>query len=267
MDEGRPGLDAISAGSEDVHMADYTIDQRELTFSQAAGIDPVPQPAKWGELPNSARSVLWSRLYHWINESRYENYDYMAVGEPWVTILYDYHVFVLIKPGDEFRDDLDVHLQSTKELLLSGDYNRVFDLLQFVIRHKMVPDGVEDSVRTTLQQCLCAYSLVPINGIQKIVQSSIPEQRTSIENALRVLEDGPFGGARRHLSASADCLNGGDYPGSVRESIHAVESVARRLDSSAPNSGVCPCFAIQERTRTSWCVQERNRKSVRLYKR
>ena len=214
-------------------MSDYTIGPGELTFSQAVEIDPVPQPAKLGELPIKARNALWSDLYHRINESRYENYNYMAVGEPWFRILYDFHVFVLIEPGDEFRDDLDDQLLSTKQLILSGDYNRVFDFLQFVVRHESVPDGFEEFVAATLQRCLCAYSLSTLDGTLTIVPNSIPEQRTSIENAFRALADGPFGGARKHLSEAADCINAGDYSGSVRESIHAVESVARRLDSSS----------------------------------
>ena len=214
-------------------MSEYATDRSKLTFSQAEGIDSLPQRAKLGELPKQARNALWSRLYHWIKDFTYENYNYMAVGKPWVTILYDYHVSILIEPGDEFTDDLDQHLHAIKQLILRGDYNRVFDLLQFIIRHELVPDGIGEFVATTLQKNLCAYSLAIVERIWTFVPSAIPEQRKSVEKALLVLSDGPFGGARTHLRKSADCINAGDYPGSVRESIHAVESVARKLDSDA----------------------------------
>ena len=214
-------------------MVEYTSDQSELTFSQVVGIDPVPQPAKLGQLPSKARNTLWSRLYHFIYDSGYENYNYMAVGKPWVTILYDYHVSVLIEPGDEFRDDLDGQLLVIKQLLLHGDYNRVFDFLQFIARHGLTIDEFREFFATTLQDCLCAYSLTTIEGVWTIMPTAIPEQRISVEKALRVLTDGPFGGAREHLRKSVDCINTGDYSGSVRESIHAVESVSRRLDGNA----------------------------------
>ena len=214
-------------------MPERNSDQINLTFSQSAGIDPLPQPANLDELPKNARNALWSRLYHLIKDSSYENYDYMAVGQPWDTILYDYHVFILIEPGDEFRDDLDQQVRATKQLLLRGTYNRVFDFLQFIIRHKLVLDGFGEFVATTLRRYLCAYSLTIIEGIWTFVPAAMPEQRRSFEKALRVLKDGPFGGAREHLRKSADCINAGDNSGSVRESIHAVESVARRLDSNA----------------------------------
>ena len=89
----------------------------------------------------------------------------------------------------------------------------------------------EEYVVATLQECMCAYAV--IEGEWIIVPTAIPEQRKAVEDAFRVLADGPFGGAREHLRKSSDCINDGDYSGSVRESIHAVESVARRLDSNA----------------------------------
>ena len=219
----------LAKGEQKTDMADP-----RLTFSQAAEIDPLPRPAKLGELPSAARNAIWSLVFQELDESEsYNDSGDPAVGPPWDAILYDFHVSILNEPGDEFYDDLSTQLPRIKKLFLKGDYNRVFDLLQFTMRHELVPDGFGEFVATTLQNCLCAYSLATFDGIWTIVPSAIPEQRISLENALRVLTDGPFGGARKHLSKSADCTNAGDYSGSVRESIHAVESVARRLDSNA----------------------------------
>ena len=214
-------------------MSDYAIDRSKITFSQAEGIDSLPQRAKLRELPKKARNALWSRLYQLTDYCKYESYDYMALGKPWDSILYDYHIFFLIKPGDEFDDSVDDQQSEIKQLFLSGEYNRVFDFLQFVLRHELVPDGFGEFVAATLHECLCAYSLITIESVWTIMPTAIPEQRISVEKALRVLTDGPFGGAREHLRKSVDCINTGDYSGSVRESIHAVESVARRLDSNA----------------------------------
>jgi hypothetical protein len=46
-----------------------------------------------------------------------------------------------------------------------------------------------------------------------------------------------FNGARAHLRKAAEELTAGHYADSVRESIHAVEGVARILESSASLSG------------------------------
>ena len=49
-----------------------------------------------------------------------------------------------------------------------------------------------------------------------------------------------MGGSAAQLRKAAECINGQDWAGSVRESIHAVESVARQLDPKASNAlGSC----------------------------
>ena len=40
-------------------------------------------------------------------------------------------------------------------------------------------------------------------------------------------------GAVSHLRKASECIGQGDYPGAVRESIHAVESTARQIDPNA----------------------------------
>ena len=215
-------------------MAEDHVDRRALTFSQATGIDPLPQPARLGELPWKTRNALWSGIFQWISESSRYIDGTRRMGERWSAIFYGHHVSILNRPGDEFYDDLNVQLPEIKELFLDGKYNRVFDLLQFIMRHELVPDGFREFVVNTLQESMCAYSI--LEGVWTIVPSAIPEQRKSIERAFCVLKDGPFGGAHQHLSNSAECINAGDYSGSVRESIHAVESVARRIDNNSRKS-------------------------------
>ena len=45
---------------------------------------------------------------------------------------------------------------------------------------------------------------------------------------------------------AAECINGADWAGSVRESIHAVESVARKLDPKA-SKDLGPALASLEK--------------------
>ena len=80
-----------------------------------------------------------------------------------------------------------------------------------------------------------------------IIPVAIPEQKESVEKSFQVLASGPFDGARTHFRDSAQYVNAGNYAGSVRESIHAVESVARRLSQDA-NSSLTPALkALSEK--------------------
>ena len=55
-----------------------------------------------------------------------------------------------------------------------------------------------------------------------------------------------FRGSEAHLRKAAELINKGEWPDSVRESIHAVESVARQLDPAASNT-LGPALASLEK--------------------
>ena len=163
-------------------MSNCTTDLNNLTFSQAAGIDPLPRPARLGELPTRVRNTLWSSLYRQIYECNINDFVARVRGilsEPWYSIVFDYSVSILNIPSDEFNGQLDTQLCGMKKLFLHGAYNRVFDFLQFVMRHELVPNGFREVAVTILKQSMCAYSIV--EDVWTIVPAAIPEQRMSIE--------------------------------------------------------------------------------------
>ena len=60
-----------------------------------------------------------------------------------------------------------------------------------------------------------------------------PEEGGAVVEALQTLRKAGLGGAASHLRNASECINARDWAGSIRESIHAVESVARQLDPDA----------------------------------
>ena len=216
-------------------MTKHHIDRSKLTFSQAEGIDPLPQPAALGELSRNARNLLWEIVYNGLRKSsRQENYtiNYILI-DPWLSILYQYHVLHLLRPADEFVSYLSVHSSDIKNLILYGEYNKIFDFLQFVLRNQFAPDKFRESIAYILKE-YTAYTI--IDDGPSIVPIALPEQRKSIEEAFQSLALGPFEAARNHLRKSAEHINSSDWAGSIRESIHAVESVARCLNADAATS-------------------------------
>ena len=147
--------------------------------------------------------------------------------------------------NSQLADELDRYVsnfESIKKLLIEEKYNRVFDFVEFVLRHELTPTTLSKSVAQVFDDGMCAYTIIEDGRILSIVPVAIPEQRESIEKAFEALASDPFGGARSHLFKSAKCINSGDHAGSVRESIHAVESVARRLDTGSRKS-LAPALA------------------------
>ncbi len=217
----------------------------ELTFSQAEGIDQLPRPLALEELPVDVRNLLWSDVYERLRAAREHHgyYDYI-VGS-WGAILHDFHVNFLCNPADEFNNKFEHQASELKQFFKREPYNRIFDFLQFVLRHDNVSTDFHSTVQSILRSRKCAYMV--INDGPSIIPIAIPEQRESIEQSFEVLASGPFDGARTHLRESAKCIHASDYAGSVRESIHAVESVARNLSQDAKSSLAPALRALSEK--------------------
>ena len=215
-------------------MTKHHVDRSKLTFSQAEGVDPLPKPVALGELTRNARNLLWEIVYRSLQESIEQDfYGDINLKDPWLSILYRYHVELISRAADEFVSDFHVHCHDIKKLILSGEYNRIFDFLQFVLRNQFAPDGFRESIKDILKEHT-AYTI--IDDHPSIVPIALPEQRKSIEETFQSLAVGPFEAARNHLRKSAEHINKGDFAGSIRESVHAVESVARRLNADAAMS-------------------------------
>ena len=219
-------------------MTEQSLDRRrKLTFSQAEGIDPLPQPAELGELPDKARNRLWKLIYESMKQSRIDNIigGPSLVGEPWLSILYDEYVDVQNGAADKFDHQFDTRKNALRKLVLEGPFNRVFDFLEFAMRHRGVNKSYRllkfgSSLEALLKEHLCAYTVVAGNTIVPI---ALPEQRVSMKRDFYTLRSDSFKGARKHLRKSAKNLNAGDYADSVRNSMNAVESVARLLAPKA----------------------------------
>ncbi|AGC35566.1 hypothetical protein RHEph01_gp056 [Rhizobium phage RHEph01] len=59
-----------------------------------------------------------------------------------------------------------------------------------------------------------------------IVPVASPEEGEAIVTAVKLASSSGMEGVRSHISKASTALTAGDYAGSVRESIHAVEAVA-----------------------------------------
>jgi hypothetical protein len=146
---------------------------------------------------------------------------------PWAQILYDKHVLRDHKMADEFDSRYEELAPELKAIFEEGDYIDVFGFVQWVLRHRNSPAGLPERIEWALKKSRAAYRLIESRTIVPIAS---PEEATTIEKAFADISSTEFRGARTHLHNATAELTGGNWPGSIRESIHAVESVARVLD-------------------------------------
>lgn len=192
---------------------------------------PLPQRLALGELSQQVRSLLWGVLYEELKDSIDYTAMYRPLENPWHEIMRDWHVLFLKGWMDEYDNQSSTQIEIAKTIVSRGAYNEVFDFLQFILRHPRKPHRIEDTIRNLLGYGKAAYTVVD-NG-WTIVPAATPEEGEAVEKVFVDLNDAGIPGGRSHLRKAAEALNNGDFPGSVRESIHAVESVAKMLDQDA----------------------------------
>lgn len=202
---------------------------RPLTFSQAQGYEPMPGPLALEKISEEARNKLWSLFYGYVSKS----VGRAGIHPTWQRILLVLHINFLMRPSDEFLPWLSDFVAGYKGRFLRKEpFNRVFDILQTIMQHRECPPSFIDDTAALFEECQLAYFVdkgIPVT----ILPAATPEEGASISNALQDVRGAGLQGAEKHLRESGHLINAGDWAGSVRESINAVESVARRLAPDA----------------------------------
>ena len=215
--------------------SENNLDPRKLTFSQAYGYE-LPQPLKLEELSKEARTRLWSLLYDQVEATLSDQRRpsspeviYRGLGRPWEAILKSIHVNLRKLPADVFGTEFDTFTSVYKRMFMDERFNKVFDLLLAIMRHSDCPPEFTESVVQIFKKCHLAYVL-DVNPPPTIYPAATEEEGRAILRATSELSNAGLLGAVIHLRQASTCINQGDYPGAVRESIHAVESTARQFD-------------------------------------
>jgi hypothetical protein len=199
--------------------------RKNLTFAQAEGAEPLPTQLKRTEVSPQLRAVLWNYIYEGLaSTAMHQTWSY--IGGPWKTALWDVHVNLDHRPSDEFATEFKPAATVVKDVIMRGDYIRVYGWLQHVLRLRIVPD-FDKRIDHILQDCRSAYRVVARDVIAPV--GSDQEAKT-IGTALADLNSAGLAGGREHLKTAAAELSAGNFADSVRESIHAVESVVRVLE-------------------------------------
>lgn len=202
------------------------LDRTVLTFAQAEGADPLPIQMQPKELSRELRALMWSMIWRSMSYSKITKaVTYPQVGEPWRSMLMDAHVELYHKNIDEFSLRWSEVSPKVKSALTSYSYIEFFGLLQYLIRHAKCPTYLPGAIDGVLVTSRAAYRVID----KTIVPIASEEEAGAVMRAFTDVQFPMFRGARSHLRNSTDALNEGRFADSARESIHAVESVARAL--------------------------------------
>ena len=209
-------------------------DPRTFSFSQVQGYEDIPGPLKLEELPAEARTWIWSLLFSFLKKSttRPRGTSTQYVVGAWEGVLVSKHVVHDRRPLDEWNTKFDPIRADLRHSIETLPFNKVFDLIQFVLRHRECPREFVDAMKHVFSRCRLAYTID--EGLPPtIVPAVTPEEGDAVVGAMQTLNKSGLDGAASHLRRASECIKTRDWAGSVHESIHAVESVARQLDPAA----------------------------------
>lgn len=202
--------------------------QRRLTFAEREFGIAIPQQMQRDEVTRSLRVKAFTVLRDHITV---ETTVYgTEVIEPWATILYDLHVHHHEEMPDEWSDTWSLQESELKSVFTKGDALAIYGLLEFILRHPSCPRDFATDLNAALEAAQAAFRIV--DGDTFCPYASEEEAATVIA-ALSDLDTPQLVGARAHYKKAAESLSGGDYAGSMRESIHAVESLTKALTSKS----------------------------------
>ena len=226
------------------------LDPRTTTFSQAQGYEPIPGPLALGELSDEARVKLWNVLVlvpkgpFSVSSVRYVR----DISPAWRSIFRTLHNDFLVRPMDEFpqgHQNASLFIATYKVAILHNlSLNKIFDLFQMIMQHPDCPHDFTLRVSEVFKGCRLAY-VVDMAQPVTILPAVTAQEGEAIIGAINELRQAGLSGAAAHLKEAGKQINEGIWPGAVRESIHAVESVARLLAPDANTLG--PALAALER--------------------
>ena len=197
------------------------------TFSQRHGLRDVPGPPQLEEISKEARNNLWGALWRHIYGTATSTVYRTDLGGPWLQIFADLHQRWLGQPLDRYDSDLSFWQNECRPFLLEGAYNGCFDFLETIMRHPACPPDFTNEIEKIFRYQL-AYR-IDTTSLPTIVPAATKQEGDALIGALQDLEGSGLGGAAEHLRKAGEGIRDRDWAGSVRESIHAVESVAKRF--------------------------------------
>ena len=211
-------------------------DPRNLTFSQANGYEEIPGPLNLEELPKEARTHIWNIVYENLDATKFYSHSMSAIVlvRPWDNIFKSVHIDHDHQPIDDWNNrfyDVTSQLRSRIE---TQDFNKVFDLLQFIMRQRGCPREFIQSMKGVFTRFKLAY-IIDDGPPSTILPAVTREEGKALLESLQTLREAGLSSGAKHLRKASEYINRGDWAESIKESIHAVDSVAKNIAPQTNN--------------------------------
>ncbi|HET7089704.1 MAG TPA: hypothetical protein VFL17_13795 [Anaerolineae bacterium] len=200
-----------------------------MKFGERKGYKKISDVVQIKGMNDDLRASLWSALYllKWNTERK----DYFEISmffddmSKYSAALWFGH---FKKPADErSRDPYDI-LQAVRDYFFQCQWYEVYDFLEFTLNYYQ-DESLNETINAILERELSGYRF--ISGMFTDITNS--EEIAMLESAL---SDNDYPAVKAHLQRALELLSNReqpDYRNSIKESISAVESLAKVLSGSS----------------------------------
>lgn len=208
-----------------------------MKFSQRIGINQHTKIIQIESIDEDLKVGLWNTLtliywnsYEAPGRDMYSRNDYV-VGSNLENLLVRIWLNHFKKPIDTIDEFWEYALQNLRKYFFSAKWWQIFEFVEFIANN-----GEQAKKNKFIQAC--NYHLKLENSAYRFVQDVLVqitslEEIESIESAMH--EANPYGGVKEHLKRSLELLSdkqNPDFRNSIKESISAVESLAKQISGN-----------------------------------
>ncbi len=215
--------------SEQGNFADH------LTFSQRHGYEPLPEPMKLEYLSNELRRELCNAVHQYIEAyllAKLWHREFSSTGKKLIRRALGKF---LKKPDYCVNTEVTDVNQTFMDIITGEPFHRVLTFLEILLEAETSRAyDLPTEIQALFRKHNAAYQLVTSgDGPSWFHPCDSEEQAKAVTEAIETLHQGGFRGSTQHLQKAAEHINGGRYGDAIVDSIHAVESVARKIDPKA----------------------------------
>lgn len=209
-----------------------------FTFSQRYGYEPLPDPMRLEEISDDLRREIWNLMYRSIRQNRSLN----SLGNQLI-FSQEFHEFVVVVwgkferiPESEIRVDHNDVVDKFKNTILRARFYRFMNFLETIVNETRSNDLVKE-IDNLFTKHVSAYWLNTSQRPYWFFPCASQKQGEATREAIATLHENDIVGATTHFRQAGEAMNEQRYADSIRESIHAVESVAREIDPKSKTLG------------------------------
>ena len=215
-----------------------------VTFSRRHGYEPLPESMQLEEISDDLKREIFNTVRELFLRARDRWGDFFANDEA---------RFIERVFGRFFRQTEDQigglytdAMDRTNRIIFKREFHKILDFLEIIMNDNYDTTHFSDRIQELFEQHGAAYWLDTSQRPYQFIPRATKEQGDTTREAIETLRDTNMHGASTHLHQAAEHINARQYADSIADSIHAVESVARRIDPEA-NRTLGPALSSLER--------------------